>query len=129
MSEVKRRFEHNTNLALENSPKEQVWLMPREDKSIKALSNFIDEKWKLFDMIYIDGSHHAQDVLGDLVLSFNLLEKGGIMICDDYLWAQNHPDMRFTPRIAINAFTEIWGDKIVMLQAPLYQVYMKKVAD
>jgi hypothetical protein len=37
-----------------------------------------------FDLIYIDGDHSAQGVLRDLVLSWPLLLKSGVMICEDY---------------------------------------------
>lgn len=37
-----------------------------------------------FDLIYIDGSHTAVDVMIDLCFCANLLEVGGMMILDDY---------------------------------------------
>ena len=39
-----------------------------------------------FDIIYIDGSHYGPDVNKDLVNSFNILKKGGIIIIDDFLF-------------------------------------------
>jgi len=67
------------------------------------------------DFVYVDGSHAAPDVLSDLVLGFGLLKVGGVLICDDYLWA----DARFDggsllgrPKLAIDAFTTIYADKI-----------------
>ena len=39
-----------------------------------------------FDIIYIDGSHYAQDVYKDLVNSFNILKNGGIIFLDDFLF-------------------------------------------
>src|SRR3989344_1721594 len=35
-----------------------------------------------FDMVYVDGSHHAPDALRDIVLSWDLLKEDGIMIMD-----------------------------------------------
>ena len=43
----------------------------------------INEK---FDLIYIDGNHHANNVYKDATNSFNLLNKKGLMIFDDFLW-------------------------------------------
>ena len=43
----------------------------------------INEK---FDIIYIDGNHHADNVYKDATNSFNLLNKKGLMIFDDFLW-------------------------------------------
>src|SRR5262249_23285982 len=37
-----------------------------------------------FDIIYIDGSHDAADVLEDGMLSWRLLKDGGVLIFDDY---------------------------------------------
>ena len=43
----------------------------------------INEK---FDLIYIDGNHHADNVLRDATNSFKLVNKGGFIIFDDFLW-------------------------------------------
>jgi predicted O-methyltransferase YrrM len=75
-----------------------------------------------FDLIYIDGDHSAQGVLRDLVLSWPLLLKGGVMICDDYVWKENLEAWRLgfrdfhspleTPKMAIDAFTLIYSDQM-----------------
>ena len=39
-----------------------------------------------FDIIYIDGSHYYLDVQDDFRNSLNCLNKGGIIIFDDFLW-------------------------------------------
>ena len=39
--------------------------------------------------VYVDGSHHARDVLQDAVLAWGLLRPGGYMIFDDYGWVSN----------------------------------------
>ena len=39
-----------------------------------------------FDLIYIDGNHHADNVLRDARNSFKLLNKGGFIVFDDFLW-------------------------------------------
>jgi len=41
----------------------------------------------LYDLIYIDGSHHHEDVLTDAKNSFKVLNKGGYLIFDDFLWS------------------------------------------
>src|SRR5262245_18536409 len=40
-----------------------------------------------FDLIYVDGSHYADDVLADALQGFAHLSLGGLMIFDDYLWS------------------------------------------
>ena len=38
------------------------------------------------DWIYIDGDHHADNVLRDARNSFKLLNRGGFIVFDDFLW-------------------------------------------
>ncbi len=42
---------------------------------------------QVFDVVYVDASHMAGDVLSDAVLAWKLLAPGGIMIFDDYAWS------------------------------------------
>ena len=39
-----------------------------------------------FDLAYVDGSHMAADVYSDAVLTWPMIEPGGIVIFDDYEW-------------------------------------------
>jgi SAM-dependent methyltransferase len=39
-----------------------------------------------FDLIYIDGNHHSDNVLRDARNSFKLLNKNGFIVFDDFLW-------------------------------------------
>lgn len=58
-----------------------------------------------YDLIYIDGSHLAGDVLEDAVLTWRLLRAGGLVIHDDYMWKyddEEPPDVR--PMVAVDAF-------------------------
>lgn len=59
-----------------------------------------------YDFIYIDGSHHVDDVVVDAVRGFNLLKVGGIMIFDDYLW-DFYPNAKDNPCAAVNAFLRL----------------------
>lgn len=82
-----------------------------------------------FDLIYIDGSHQARDVLADAVLGFRLLRKGGVMIFDDYHWSENlagGPDLLRMPKPAIDAFVNLNMRQLEVLRAPLYQLYIRK---
>jgi len=53
-------------------------------ESVRGLSLLIEERAK-FEIIYIDASHTARDVLSDALLAWRLLEIGGLMIFDDFL--------------------------------------------
>jgi SAM-dependent methyltransferase len=60
-----------------------------------------------FDLVYVDGSHHALDVLVDASLSWRVLVPGGVMIFDDYGWAKLGTDPLLRPGAAIDAFLGI----------------------
>jgi predicted O-methyltransferase YrrM len=78
----------------------------------------------LFDVIYVDGSHTAKDVLTDGVLCWRLLKDDGILIFDDYQW-QQYPQPELNPKLGIDAFLHAhmgWFDLIELG----YQVTVKK---
>ena len=59
-----------------------------------------------FDFIYVDGSHHSDDVMVDAIKSFEMLNVGGLMIFDDYFW--NYYDRYLdNPAGAINSFLRL----------------------
>jgi predicted O-methyltransferase YrrM len=78
-----------------------------------------------YDIVYIDGSHAAPDVLADAVLSWSLLKKGGIMIFDDYMLDWELPPQD-RPKIAIEAFLRIHKNELQKLHQG-YQIIVKKI--
>ena len=72
-----------------------------------------DEK---FDLIYVDGSHHGDDVMLDVVLCFEHLKVGGVMILDDYLW-RYYPRSAEEPARAINSFLRLCEGRHKLLMA------------
>lgn len=56
-----------------------------------------------FDLIYIDGSHEAADVLADAVLTWPLLKPGGLLGFDDYGW-RGFPEPERCPALGIDGF-------------------------
>lgn len=56
-----------------------------------------------YHIIYLDGSHAAPDVLSDSVMSWSLLEPGGVLIVDDYLWTGMATEQD-RPRFAVDSF-------------------------
>lgn len=73
------------------------------------------------DLVYVDGSHEAPDVLTDLVLAFRLLRPGGVILCDDYFWSDGPPaaaDPLRSPKLAIDAFTNIHRRRVEFLVGP-----------
>lgn len=130
MSEVERRFKQNVEIEMQRASC-SVNLICHKERSITALSKLIAEgKSGCFDFVYVDGSHQAPDVLSDAVLAFQLLRIGGLIAFDDYLWSEGdvvHRDPLRCPKIAIDAFTNIFSQKATLLSAPLYQLYVLKV--
>lgn len=78
-----------------------------------------------FDIIYVDGSHDASDVLSDIVLSFELLKVGGVLILDDYTMPEQI-DVLHRPKNAIDAFLDVFCGYIDVLHKE-NQVMVKRV--
>lgn len=75
---------------------------------------------RAFDVVYVDGSHRAVDVLMDAVLCWPLLKAGGVMIFDDYLWETERPSSR-RPQMAIDLFLTMVREEARVLHKE-YQV-------
>ena len=67
---------------------------------------------KKYQLIYVDGDHHRLNCLEDLVLSFPLLELGGIVVIDDYLWGSAKEEDPNCVRGAVHMFERIYGEYI-----------------
>jgi predicted O-methyltransferase YrrM len=132
MAGVERRFDRNVSQAIDLALA-PVDFIKRKQDSIRALFGLVAEGSELFDLIYVDGSHTAPDVLSDAVLAFQLLRVGGVMIFDDYLWTmetQRYVDPLNLPKTAIDAFTMIFMRKARVLPGmPNAQCYVEKIAD
>lgn len=132
MSEVERRFHHNVKVAIKKAQC-NVKLELHKGFSDVKLANMISMGFQnYFDLVYVDGSHQAPDVLIDAVLSFKLTKIGGLIFFDDYLWEEKlrgGTDILRCPKPAIDAFTNIFIRKVKVIRAPLYQLYVKKIAD
>lgn len=131
MGDVEQRFHHNTRIALENTPK-IVRLAVHKGPSDQVLARLLAEGYGgYFDVVYVDGSHQAPDVLCDAVLGFRLVRVGGLLAFDDYLWAEKLPggrDPLRCPRTAIDAFHTMYCRKLRQLPLLPIQVYFEKTA-
>jgi hypothetical protein len=65
---------------------------------------------KRYQIVYVDGDHRASSCLFDCVLGWQLLERGGVLLVDDYLWT--HPSVRIPPRFAVDGFVRSYRDQI-----------------
>lgn len=122
---IEARFDKNLSIAIKNS-KNKINLFKHKNKSHVILSEMIVNGINDFDLIYIDASHYAQNVLTDAVLSYRLLKTGGMIIFDDYLWSGDE-DILYYPKIAIDSFVNVFSHDIKLIPAPLTQVYAVKI--
>ena len=115
MSAVEQRFNENTD-----------WAGNRLQKFRMTSSQFLfrHDPLDLFDLIYIDGSHDAKDVIQDAIMAFELLNNGGVMIFDDFLW-QGYKNPIQNPTSAINYFIRLKKTELAVLRFGR-QVHIKK---
>jgi hypothetical protein len=79
---------------------------------------------KMFDFIYIDGSHLSFDCYSDLMISWRLLEKGGLLAIDDYLYNAEGAVVN-SPFEGVNHFLKKHGHEIKILHKG-YRVFLQK---
>ena len=63
-----------------------------------------------YSVIYVDGSHHAENVLFDLVMCWSMLCRGGILFADDYVLTGRH--LRLPPKLAIDGWLACIADNM-----------------
>ncbi|MEH2060561.1 MAG: class I SAM-dependent methyltransferase [Nostoc sp.] len=80
-----------------------------------------------YDILYIDGSHLASDVLTDAVLGWGLVKVGGVIIFDDYDFEfDDSLNAGQDTKIGIDAFLNVFHKKVnIVYQA--HQVLVEKI--
>ncbi len=82
-----------------------------------------------YDFIYVDGSHKYLDCYNDMVASWSILNKGGVLAIDDYLWTSpDNQDTMDTPFYAIERFTKEYKTEFTLLDKG-YRVFLLKNFD
>ena len=92
--------------------------------SYEVLFEMIKEN-KLFDFIYLNQSQLAFDCYTDLILSWKLLARGGLLAIDDYLY-NTEGTVFDSPFEGINHFLKKHGDQIKILHKG-YRVFLQKI--
>ena len=80
---------------------------------------------EMYDFIYIDGSHLSFDCYSDLILSWEILVKGGLMAIDDYLYNDKGPVIN-SPFEGVNHFLKKYEGKYNLLHKG-YRVFLEKL--
>lgn len=94
LSDVERMFDSNTN-------QYKSRICKYRGTSYQFFNDHFENS--IYDLVYIDGSHHSDDVIVDAFKAFEMLKVGGLMIFDDYFW-RYYPKHIDNPSGAINAF-------------------------
>ena len=107
---------------LENTKKfqERITLYEGTSENFFNLKNMN----KKYDLIYIDGSHHYDDVIQDANNSFNVLNKNGIIIFDDFL-KRYYKKLTKDPILAVLNFINQNKKKIKIINVG-YQIIIQK---
>jgi hypothetical protein len=94
-----------------------------KSRSTDKLIEFIKSGFKA-DFIYVDGSHMLLDCYTDIVLSWEILEKDGILAVDDYTYKKN--EILNSPFEAVNHFLKLNENKYKLLHTG-YRVFLQKL--
>jgi predicted O-methyltransferase YrrM len=122
MGTVEDRFDHNIAVATGKYP-ERAFTKHKGHSAIELARQVYEGNIRA-DFIYIDGSHKAPDVLTDACMAWPLLKPKGIMVFDDYMWGDPR-DALHRPKIAIDAFTTIFGETAEIIHVG-YQLVVRK---
>jgi predicted O-methyltransferase YrrM len=114
-------FRHNVKIAAEKLPDRRIF--QHTEKSTNFLA-WATERRRIYDFIYIDGSHIARDVMTDACMAWPLLDKGGLMVFDDYLWGETR-DILHRPRLAVDMFANLFAEELDIVHMG-YQFVVKK---
>ena len=99
-------------------------LTKRKGSSLHVLPQLLDEQQE-FDVIYVDGSHFADDVLTDAITAWRLLKQGGVLIFDDIL-APFYLRARANSAWAINLFLKYHEGEYNIFYAYVQQIILQK---
>lgn len=112
------RFEHN--LRISGHAAKVTKLKGPSDEVLPRLPR------DSFDLIYVDGSHRATNVLMDGALAWQRVKPGGIVIFDDYRWDPHKPPHE-RPEMAVDLLLELIDGRYELLLKG-YQLAIRRPA-
>jgi predicted O-methyltransferase YrrM len=117
LQSLEARFDHNLAPCATR-------LAKRKGSSLCVLPQLLEEE-REFDLIYVDGSHFADDVLTDGLNAWRLLKPGGVMIFDDLVW-KYYRRARDNPAWPIKVFLKYHSGKYEILSVTTQIILQKK---
>ncbi len=120
LESLEARFDHNTAECADR-------LIKRKGSSQHVLPQLLEEKQQ-YDIIYVDASHFADDVLADGLAAWRLLKQGGVLIFDDLTW-DYYPRVRDNPAWPINVLLKYHAGKYRILSVTTQLILQKRVTD
>jgi len=118
-TDVESAFDHNVALVDTARTRKLV------GETHRVLPGLVAEG-EQFDLVYVDASHIAVDVLVDAALAWKLLRPGGIAIFDDYGLVPPGEDPLEHPQPAINAFLELITSRAEVLDRERQLILRKR---
>lgn len=119
LKSVEERFDFN--IAKTGEAEKVKKIVGRSQEMLRTL------RFNFYDLLYIDGSHLASDVLVDAVLGWGLVKVGGVIVFDDYDFTFPGNPQQNT-KIAVDAFLTVFGEKIKVIYVG-HQVLIEKTSD
>ena len=133
MPAVESRFDNNIAKAQAVAGNAATVVKHKKPSNIALTELAAQGHLSAFDLVFVDGSHQAADVLSDAVISFQLLRVGGLMIFDDYLWGlqvESKQDPLEIPKLGIDAFLNVFQRKMqIVRDVPLHQLFALKISE
>ena len=119
LKSVEERFD--LNISQTNASEKVIKIIGKSQDVMRSLP------FNHYDILYIDGSHLASDVLTDAVLGWGLVKVGGIIIFDDYDFEfDDSLNAGQDTKIGIDAFLKVFHKKVnIVYQA--HQVLVEKI--
>lgn len=96
-------------------------------KKIKSTSDqFFLKNKNFYDIIYVDGYHDGSQVYKDVCNAWEILNKNGYLICDDYIW-NIEGQIEKLPCKAINIFLSKIKNEYRIIFISSSQIFIKKI--
>ena len=91
----------------------------------KLMNEMLNQGQMGFNLVYIDGSHRADDTLLDAEMAWRMASNGCILVFDDYEWNQAEEKTINHPKSGIDAFLMAHHGEYSMLHKK-YQIMIRK---